>query len=74
MKLDQNNNLIAPLKVIDVDGNTVGEALKASEAFALLEFAWNLDTVSPRVLSWANGRVSCVGVMSGSTTVRYCRF
>ncbi len=43
MKLDtnSNNNLTAPLKVIDVDGNTVGEALKASQALFILEAAWD---------------------------------
>ena len=75
MKLDPNNNLIAPLKVIDVDGNIVGEALKASEALALLEFAWNLDTNTLRKpsrtelgewkgeLCWCDVRLNCGSVL-----------
>ena len=48
MQLDANNNLIAPLKVIDTDGVTVGEALKATDALAILELAWNLGSGSIR--------------------------
>lgn len=42
MQLDANNNLIAPLLVIDTDGTTVGEALNATTALELLELAWSL--------------------------------
>ena len=40
MIVDKSNQL-APLKVIDVYGNTVGETLKASQAIVILEAAWD---------------------------------
>ena len=40
MIVDKSNQL-APLKVIDVYGNTVGETLKASQALSILEAVWD---------------------------------
>jgi hypothetical protein len=48
MKLDEKNQLLAPLKVIDVDGNTAGTSLKASDALSTLEFAWELGSQTLR--------------------------
>jgi len=43
MQLDQNNQLLAPLSVVDADGNIIGSSKKASEAHYLLEMAWDMS-------------------------------